>query len=240
MLLAEEYKSLFSCTEEDKGNYPLSKSVLDPHCSCLGDAAGCHGACFCGGQRSHGRHPFQWSIYDTILIRLITHHFIQKHEAMLASRLGYLFNKQLATRFVGCRNMMCSRTRGCSRYIMASKLNGTTFLPYARTAYETSNNRAVYYFLIAWMSLIHLQIEFSLDKVLQEWKNPNLTQVVWVELPKAATLCLWTAYQCAQTLFMKQFEVALTPNNDIMPSFWLHKHKRPSTPKSEPSKVDGG
>jgi hypothetical protein len=38
MLLAEEYESLFSRTEEDKGYCPLSKLVLNPHCGCLGDA----------------------------------------------------------------------------------------------------------------------------------------------------------------------------------------------------------
>jgi hypothetical protein len=37
MLLAEENESLFSCTEEDKGNCPPSKPVLDPHCGCLDD-----------------------------------------------------------------------------------------------------------------------------------------------------------------------------------------------------------
>ena len=30
MLLAEEYKSLFCCTEEDKGNSPLSNQFLIP------------------------------------------------------------------------------------------------------------------------------------------------------------------------------------------------------------------
>jgi hypothetical protein len=49
MPLAEEYKSLFSCTEEDKGNCPLSKPVLDPHCGCLDDDPICHGTHFCGG-----------------------------------------------------------------------------------------------------------------------------------------------------------------------------------------------
>jgi hypothetical protein len=49
MLLAEEYESLFSRTEADKGNYPLSKAVLDPHCGCLGDDPICRGTHFCGG-----------------------------------------------------------------------------------------------------------------------------------------------------------------------------------------------
>jgi hypothetical protein len=49
MLLAEEYKSLFSCTEEDKGNCPLSKPVLDPHCGCLSDDPIRRGTHFCGG-----------------------------------------------------------------------------------------------------------------------------------------------------------------------------------------------
>jgi hypothetical protein len=87
MLLAEEYKSLFSCMEEDKGNCPLSKPVLNPHCGCLGDAPGCHGARFCGGLRSHGRPSFQWSIHDFIFIQLITQHFIQNYEAILLQDL---------------------------------------------------------------------------------------------------------------------------------------------------------
>jgi hypothetical protein len=35
---------------------------------------------------------------------------------------------------------------------------------------------------------------------MREPQNP--TQVVWIELCKAATLCLWTVFQCAQTLFI--------------------------------------
>jgi hypothetical protein len=49
ILLAEEYESLFSRTEEDKGNCPLSKTVLDPHYGCLGDDPICRGTHFCGG-----------------------------------------------------------------------------------------------------------------------------------------------------------------------------------------------
>jgi hypothetical protein len=109
MLLAEEYESLFSCMEEDKGNCSLLKPVLNPHCGCLGDAPGRHGARFYGERRSYTRPSFQWSIHVTISIRLITHHFIQMHDAILSSRLGYLLNKLLATSFVGCRNIICSQ-----------------------------------------------------------------------------------------------------------------------------------
>ncbi len=49
MSLAEEYESLFSHTEEDTGNCPLSKPVPNPHCGCLGDDPICHGTHFCGG-----------------------------------------------------------------------------------------------------------------------------------------------------------------------------------------------
>ncbi len=112
------------------------KPVLDLHCGCLGDAPGCHGACFCGGRRSHGCPSFQWSIHDTISIRLITHHIIQKLETISASRLAYLFNKQHFTSFVGYRNIMCSWKRDHSRYIMASKLYGMTFSPSASTTYK--------------------------------------------------------------------------------------------------------
>jgi hypothetical protein len=48
----------------------------------------------------------------------------------------YLFNMQLATSVVECRNIMGSWTRDRSRYIMASKLNGMMFSPYACTIYE--------------------------------------------------------------------------------------------------------
>jgi hypothetical protein len=75
--------------------------VLDPHCGCLGDAPGRHGARFCGGQKFYGRHSFQWSIHDTISIGLITHYIIQKCEAISASRLGSLFNKQFFTVLLG-------------------------------------------------------------------------------------------------------------------------------------------
>ncbi len=36
-----------------------------------------------------------------------------------------------------------------------------------------TNNRAVYYFLIAYMSLMLLQLKFGLNRALQEWKNPK-------------------------------------------------------------------
>ncbi len=68
--------------------------------------------------------------------QLVIHFFLQKHEAILASRHGYLFNKQLVTSFVGCQNIMCSRTRDCLRYIMASKLYRMAFSPYACSAYD--------------------------------------------------------------------------------------------------------
>ncbi len=51
----------------------------------------------------------------TISIPLITHHVIQKCEAISS----YLFNKQPFTSFVGCRKIMCSQTTDRSRYIMA-------------------------------------------------------------------------------------------------------------------------
>jgi hypothetical protein len=82
MLLAEEYKSLFFSTEEDKVNFPLLNQFLIPVAALVmfPVAVG-----FCGGQRSHGCPSFQWSIHDTISIRLISHHIIQKHEAITSS-----------------------------------------------------------------------------------------------------------------------------------------------------------
>jgi hypothetical protein len=74
MLLAEENESLFSCMEEYKGNCPLSNKFLIPTVAALVMPP--------AGQRSHRCPSFQWSIHDTISIRLIIYHIIQKHEAI--------------------------------------------------------------------------------------------------------------------------------------------------------------
>jgi hypothetical protein len=64
-----------------------------------------------------------------------------------------------------------------------------------------TNKIAAYYFMIAQMILILLQLE-SPQSFARMREPQNLTKIVLVELCKAATVCLWTAYQCAQTLFM--------------------------------------
>ncbi len=132
------------------------------------------------------------SIHDTISKRIITHHIIQKHEAISASRLGCLINKHLATNFVECRNIMCSsRTRDHSSCIRASNLNRMTFSPVHRLNMKFTYKIAVYYFMIAQMSLKLLQAEFwSPWSFARMREHQNLTKLVWVELCKAATECL--------------------------------------------------
>jgi hypothetical protein len=69
---------------------------------------------------------------------------------------------------------------------------------------------------------------------------PTLTQVMWIELFEATTICRWTAYQCAQTLrlclwWMMQEAVwdGCQPQPWLITSFWLHKWPRtPSDPSS--------
>ncbi len=68
---------------------------------------------------------------------------------------------------------------------------------------------------------------------LHKWpRTQHLSQEVWVWLCKAATICLWTAYWCAQTLcicFIWMNKVAwggCQPQYDLMTSFWLHKWPR--------------
>jgi hypothetical protein len=51
--------------------------------------------------------PFLWHI---------THHIVQKCEAISASRLGYLFNKHLFTSSVVCRKITCTQKTELSRY----------------------------------------------------------------------------------------------------------------------------
>ncbi len=72
-------------------------------------------------------------------------------------------------------------------------------------------------------------------------KPQNLTQVVWLKLFEATSLCLWTAYQCAQTLcmcpmWMHEVWVAVSLNHNAMTSFWLHKWPR-ITIKSDQNNV---
>jgi hypothetical protein len=135
VLLAEEYKSLFSHTEKDKGNSLLSKPDPIPTVTALVLPPVAVALAFVEGRDLTGALHFNGA-FMIPFIWLINHHFIQKHEAILVSRLGHLFNKQLSTSFVGCRNITCSWTRGRSIYIMASKLTGMTFSPYACTTYE--------------------------------------------------------------------------------------------------------
>ena len=60
---------------------------------------------------------------------------------------------------------------------------------------------------------------------------------------EAATICPWTAYQCAQTLCICLMWIqeavwgGCQPQPWLMTYFWLHLHKWPRTPKSEPSSV---
>ncbi len=53
-----------------QGRLSSLEPALDPHCGCLGNAPGRRGACLCEGRRSHRCPSFQWSICDTISIRL--------------------------------------------------------------------------------------------------------------------------------------------------------------------------
>jgi hypothetical protein len=107
------------------------------------------------------------SIHDTISKRIITHHIIQKHEAIPASRLGYLFNKHLARSFVGCR--ICALGQEIIQDVLGlPNLTGLCFHPVHRINMKFSKKIAEYYFMIAQMSLILLQLEFGLNGVLQE------------------------------------------------------------------------
>jgi hypothetical protein len=134
MWLDEEYKSLFSCTEEDKVNCPLLNQFSIPTVVASVMSLVTVALAFVEGKDLMGTLYFNGAFMIPFLYG-ITHHIIQRREAISASRFGYLFNKQLATRFVGCSIIMCSWTSDSSRYIMASKLNGTIFSARACTAY---------------------------------------------------------------------------------------------------------
>jgi hypothetical protein len=58
---------------------------------------------------------------------------------------------------------------------------------------------------MGWEVFVPAAISINLDIIalfrLHKWpRTPNLSQEGWVKLCKADTICLWTAYQCAQTL----------------------------------------
>jgi hypothetical protein len=119
MSLAEESESLSSHMEENKGNRPLlnqfsiptvAASVMPPVTVAL---AFVKGGGFMGALHFNGAFmiPFLYGLLPIILYRSVRQY---------ASRLGSLFNKQFFTSFARCRNIMCSRKRDRSRYIMAS------------------------------------------------------------------------------------------------------------------------
>ena len=86
---------------------------------------------------------------------------------------------------------------------------------------------------LRWPSASTMTCSHYFDDSASHPEPQNLRQAGWVKLCKAATVCPWTAYQCAQTLFIclmwmyrKQFELAVSLNHDVMTSFWLHKWPR--------------
>ncbi len=69
--------------------------------------------------------------------------------------------------------------------------------------------------------------------------NAHIAQIYVLHLPydygqhiNVLKHSIYVKYGCG-----KKFEVAVSLNHDVMTSFWLHRHKLPSTAKSELSKV---
>ena len=54
---------------------------------------------------------------------------------------------------------------------------------------------------LRWLSASNMTLWHHFDST-SDPEPHNLSLVVWVKLFKAATLCLWTKDQCAQTLYM--------------------------------------
>jgi hypothetical protein len=50
---------------------------------------------------------------------------------------------------------------------------------------------------LRWLSVSTMILWHHFDST-SDPEPQNLSQVGWVKLCKAATICLWTAYQCAQ------------------------------------------
>jgi hypothetical protein len=135
MSLAEEFESLSSCMEEVKGNRPLLNQFLIPTVAATVMHPVAVALAFLEGRDFMGALHFNGAFMIPILYSLLSI-ILYRSMRQYASRRGSLFNKQFFTSFAGCRNIMCSRKRDRSRYIMASKLNGVMFLPCACTTYE--------------------------------------------------------------------------------------------------------
>jgi hypothetical protein len=169
MSLAEEYKSLFSPTEKDKGS--SLKLVLNPHCGCLGNAPGCHGAWFHGGWWSHtGALHFNWavSIHDTISKRIITHHTIEAWD-------NISFKTWLSLQFMLGAGTLCALGQEIIQDVSGlPNLTGWHIHPVHRLNMKFTTKIGVYYFMIAQMSLILLQLDFGLNGVLKYWENTKI------------------------------------------------------------------
>jgi hypothetical protein len=136
MLLAEEFQSLFSQVEEDKGNCPLSNQFSIPTVAALVmppiavALAFVEGRDLMGALHFNGAFmiPFLYGLLTIILYRSLMQY--QLHDLAISSI------SRLPQVLLGVWNIMCSRTRDHSRYIMASNLNRMAFPPCACTTYE--------------------------------------------------------------------------------------------------------
>jgi hypothetical protein len=170
---AEDYESLSSCMEEDKGNCPLSNQFLIPTVAALVIPLVAVALAFVEGEDFTGAlHfneafmiPFLYSLLPIILYRSVLQYQLQ--DLAIPSISSFL---QV---LLGAGTLCALGKEIIQDISWLPNLTGSHFYPVHVLHMKFTNNRAVYYFLIAQMSLILLQLEFGLGRVCKNERTPK-------------------------------------------------------------------
>ncbi len=170
MSLAEKYKSLSSRVEEYKGACPFANLFLIPTVVALAMPPVAVALAFVkGGDLTGILHfngafmiPFIHGILPTILYRSRVKYQLQD---LAISSISSLPQPQV---LLGAGTLCALGQEIVQDISWLPNLTGWHFHPVRVLYMKFTNNRVVYYFLIAYMSLILLQLEFGPNRVLQE------------------------------------------------------------------------
>ncbi len=177
--------------------------------------------------------PFLYGLLPIVLYRSVRQY---------ASRLGLSSISSFLHVLLGAGTLCCAFGKENVQDILwLPHLTGWCFHPVHLQRMKFTNNRAVHYFFDSINEFDTLTTRVWSWQSFARMKEPqNLTQLVWVELCKAATVCIWTAYQCAKRLFRCLMWIWEAVWDGCCPQQWHYAitltpqaHKWSSTPKSE-------
>ncbi len=174
MSLAEEYKSLLSHTEEDKGNCPLLNWFSIPTVAALVMPLVAMVLDFMEGGDLTCAHHFNWAFMIPFLKRSLTIILYRNMRQYQLQDLAVASISILQQVLLGAGTLCALRQEIVQDVSGLPNLTGWRFHPLHRPNMKFNNKIVVHYFMIAQVSLILLQLEFGLNGVLQEWENTKI------------------------------------------------------------------